>query len=283
MSGRKKEAKMETHNRTKIIVVTHKKYRMPRNSIYVPLYVGAAGKNITGYCRDDSGDNISSKNPYFCELTGLYWAWKNLDFDYLGLTHYRRYFTLKRWAGIRTYRSSIQEKMKYILNEEEVTQLEAEYDIIVPRKRRYIIETLYSHYAHSHYSVHLDLVRDIISEKYAEYLPAFDRAVKQRSGHMFNMFIMKKVLVEQYCAWLFDILFGLEDRVDADELSPFQRRLYGRVSEIIFNAWLLYQIDTCHVKVKSIPCLFMEPVKFRKKTIAFLKAKFFHEKYESGF
>ena len=53
MSGGKKEAEMETGNRTKIIVVTHKKYRMPQNSVYVPLYVGAAGKNITGYYRDD--------------------------------------------------------------------------------------------------------------------------------------------------------------------------------------------------------------------------------------
>ena len=133
---------METGNRTKIIVVTHKKYRMPQNSVYVPLYVGAAGKNITGYYRDDIGDNISLKNPYFCELTGLYWAWKNLDYDYLGVTHYRRYFTLKRLAGIRTGRSSVQEKMKYILNEKEIIQLEAKYDIIVPQKRRYIIETL---------------------------------------------------------------------------------------------------------------------------------------------
>ena len=274
---------METGNRTKIIVVTHKKYRMPQNSVYVPLYVGAAGKNITGYYRDDIGDNISLKNPYFCELTGLYWEWKNLDYDYLGVTHYRRYFTLKRLAGIRTCRSSVQEKMKYILNEKEIIQLEAKYDIIVPQKRRYIIETLYSHYAHSHYSLHLDLVRGVIAEKYADYLPAFDKVMKQRSGHMFNMFIMKKTLVEQYCTWLFDILFELEEQVDVDELSPFQGRLYGRVSEIIFNVWLLYQIERSHIKIKSIPCLFMEPVKFRKKTVAFLKAKFFHEKYESGF
>ena len=49
-------------------------------------------KKLIGYQPDNIGDNISSKNPSFCELTGLYWAWKNLDNEYLGLAHYRRHF-----------------------------------------------------------------------------------------------------------------------------------------------------------------------------------------------
>ena len=78
----------------KVIVAAHKKYQMPENEMYIPVQVGAEGKEkIEGYTQDNTGDNISSKNPYFCELTGLYWAWKNLDADYKGLVHYRRYFT----------------------------------------------------------------------------------------------------------------------------------------------------------------------------------------------
>lgn len=80
----------------KIVVATHKKYRMPEDGCYLPLQVGKAGKEALGYQGDDTGDNISEKNPYYCELTGLYWAWKNLDAEYIGLVHYRRYFASKK-------------------------------------------------------------------------------------------------------------------------------------------------------------------------------------------
>lgn len=77
---------------TKIIVATHKAYRMPTDKMYIPIQVGAIGKDSIGYQRDDTGDNISILNPFFCELTGLYWAWRNIDADYIGLVHYRRLF-----------------------------------------------------------------------------------------------------------------------------------------------------------------------------------------------
>lgn len=77
----------------KIIIASHKKYKNSCEEMYIPIQVGAEGKEkIEGYIQDNTGENISSKNPYFCELTGLYWAWKNLDADYVGLVHYRRYF-----------------------------------------------------------------------------------------------------------------------------------------------------------------------------------------------
>ena len=78
----------------KVIVAAHKKYQMPKDTMYIPVQVGAEGKNIIEeYKQDSEGENISNKNPYYCELTGLYWAWKNLEADYIGLVHYRRYFT----------------------------------------------------------------------------------------------------------------------------------------------------------------------------------------------
>ena len=57
---------------TKVIIATHKKYKMPNDEMYVPVQVGREGKEDLGYQPDNEGENISSKNPYFCELTGLY-------------------------------------------------------------------------------------------------------------------------------------------------------------------------------------------------------------------
>lgn len=260
--------------KTKIIIATHKKYEMPKDDIYLPLHVGREGKEDLGYTGDHTGDNISLKNPSFCELTGLYWAWKNLDADYVGLAHYRRHFTLK---------SKSQQKklglMDSVLTGEELAPLLKQYDILVPEKRNYYIETLYSHYEHTHYKEHLDITREIIAEMYPDYLADFDKVMKQRGGYMFNMYIMKKELSDEYCKWLFSILFELENRLKDKEYSFFQGRFYGRVSEIIFNVWLMHK----HIPYKEIPYMHMEKINWWKKGTAFLKAKFTSKKYEGSF
>ncbi len=79
----------------KVFIACHKECEVPADTLYLPLFVGASGKKDIGFQRDDSGENISAKNPLYCELTGLYWCWKNLEYDYLGLAHYRRFFTLR--------------------------------------------------------------------------------------------------------------------------------------------------------------------------------------------
>ena len=180
-----------------IVVATHKKYRMPKDPLYLPLHVGAEGKRDAkgnpldfGYQKDNEGENISLKNPRYCELTGIYWAWKNLDSDYLGLVHYRRYF-----GG----RNRGKELFDSILTSEELEPMLGKYEVFVPRERRYMIETLYSHYAHTHYAEHLDTTRTVLSEKYPEYLSSYDKVVNQTHGYMFNMMIMDKAHFNVYC------------------------------------------------------------------------------------
>ncbi len=258
----------------KIIIATHKSYDMPNDSVYLPLHVGREGREALPYTPDNTGENISEKNRSFCELTGLYWAWKNLDCDYLGLVHYRRYFTVRN----KIYQKK-HTPMESVLTEREVKKLLSEHDIIMPKKRHYYIETLYSHYAHTHYAEHLDITRKVIQEKCPDYLEAFDSVMKQTSGYMFNMYIMRKDLSDAYCEWLFDILFELERRMEGQEYSAFQWRLYGRVSELLLNVWLLKQDKP----VKEIPYLYIEKVNWRKKGAAFLKAKFRNKKYEGSF
>lgn len=266
-----------------VVVATHKKYRMPESSIYLPIQVGAEGKDDIGYVRDNTRIHISEKNAYFCELTGLYWAWKNVDCDYLGIVHYRRYFTMKNRSYIRKCRQCVGDRMNCVLNDGDIEKLCRTYDVILPKKRHYYIETLYSHYAHSHYAEHLDIAREVLQEKYPQYLSAFDKVMNSRSGYMFNMYIMKKELSDQYCGWLFDILFEMEDRIDMSRLSAFQQRLFGRVSELLFNVWLDYCIENFSCNWKEIGILYVEQANYKEKVKAFLAAKFAHKKYEKSF
>lgn len=258
----------------KVIVATHKKYQMPKDVLYLPLQVGAEGKKELEYEKDNNGDNISIKNPYFCELTGLYWAWKNLKSDYIGLVHYRRYFTL-----CNKKIKNEQEKFNKVLNMVETQKILESTDIILPKKRKYYIENLYDHYKHTMYIEPLDVTRNIIAEKYPNYLKEFDLLKKRTSAHMFNMFIMKKEILNDYCNWLFDILFELEKIIDESKYDSFHARFYGRISELLLDVYL----NTNNLSYKEVRVIDMQKINWLKKGISFLKAKFLGEKYDKSF
>lgn len=253
-------------NIIKILVATHKPYWMPKDEIYLPIHVGAEGKTDEngnpldlGFVKDNTGDHISGKNKNFCELTGLYWAWKNLEADYIGLAHYRRHFTLK---------NSGKKEERPITSVELAPQL-AKTDVILPKKRNYFIETNYSQYVHAHHSVDLETTRQIISEIFPEYLDAYDASMKKTSGHRFNMFIMKRDIFDAYCEWLFDILFELEKRLDISAYSDNDSRVFGFVSERLLDPW----IETNGIGYKEIPYVFMEDQNWIVKGGNFLKRK----------
>ena len=258
----------------KIIVATHKKYQMPEDELYLPLHVGCEGKENIGYIGDNTGDNISLKNSSFCELTGLYWAWKNLNADYIGLSHYRRHFTCCKKIPKKE-----EDKFKVLLTKEQANILLEKVDIILPKIRKYYIENLYDHYKHTMYIETLDETRKIIEEQCPEYLTEFDKLHKRTSAHMFNMFIMKKEYLDKYCTWLFNILFELEKRIDPKQYDSFHARYLGRISELLLDVW----INTNNLKYEEIKVIDMQNVNWLKKGVAFLQAKFTGKKYGKSF
>ena len=157
-----------------IMIACHKPCDVPTESIYLPMHVGSVGKEvIPGFTRDDSGDNISEKNPVYCELTGLYWAWKHLECDYLGLVHYRRYFTEKSKTDQKR-----KDAMECVLTRKEIVDLLNQYRVLLPKKRQYYVESIYSHYAHTFDGNQLDETRRILVEHYPDYVEAFDHVMK---------------------------------------------------------------------------------------------------------
>lgn len=248
------------------MVATHRHCQMPTDSMYMPVRVGSSlTKEHFSYTRDDVGENISSKNPYFCELTALYWGWKNLKADFIGLVHYRRYFSI----------DYSKDKFARIMTNDQTEDICKKYDVIVPKKRRYYIETLYSHYAHTHNATHLDITRQIIAHQCPDYTPTFDKVMKRTWGHMFNMIIMKREVLNAYCTWLFKILFDLEGKVDTSKMDTFDARLYGRVSELLLDVWL----EKNQIKYKEVGGVQIGSTNWSRKIIGFITAKFFGSKY----
>lgn len=238
----------------KILVATHKKYWMPKDEVYLPIHVGKKGKGDLGYIGDDTGDNISYKNPNYCELTALYWAWKNLSCEYIGLCHYRRYFSH------RCISRNLEDKRKHIFQKRDYEKLLIKYDMILPKKRNYYIETVRSQYNHAHYKKDLDKVENIIKEFYPEYMNSFYNVMNSKSLYIYNMFVMKKSLFDKYCLWLFDILFVLEKEIDISEYDKYNKRIYGFLAERLFNVW----IDKQKLSFKEEKISFLEKQDLRK-------------------
>ncbi len=273
-----------------IIIAAHKAYDFPKDKSYVPLQVGAKISNTDlKIARDDTGDNISSKNPYFCELTGLYWLWKNSKADYKGLVHYRRYFTV-------TKKIPKENRLTVALSDKEIEELTKVYDVILPKKRNYYIESLWSHYSHTLHIEPLEKTGEIIKKNYKEYFKEFERLKTRKSAHMFNMIIAKKEIFDEYSEWLFDILFKLENEMKKSpefiaEYSGFHSRFYGRISELLFDVWLYTKypgLKTSNklddeIKVKELKVVDIEGVNWIKMGGSFLLAKFTGRKYEKSF
>lgn len=258
-----------------IIVAAHRPYQMPTDEMYLPVQVGAAGKkSIEGFQRDDKGSDISKKNPFFCELTGLYYAWKNLKNDYIGLVHYRRYFTVAKKIP-----KDEADKFKVVMSRIEAEKLLDEAPVILPKKRNYYIENLYDHYKHTMYIEPLDETRKIIAKKYPKYLVEFDKLHDRTSAHMFNMFVMRRDILDGYCKWLFDILFELEKHIDVSKYDAFHARFFGRVSELLLDVY----INTNHIEYTEAKVMDMQNVNWWKKGVSFLEAKFFGKKYDKSF
>ena len=232
--------------KTEIYIATHKEYNFPRIEGYIPIHVGKALTDLDlGIIGDNTGDNISNLNPNFCELTALYWMWKNSNADILGLVHYRRYFL-------------------------DVNNIESlsRNEIIIPKKVRYYKEgimnifllrrfftklSIQDHYKKNHISLHWDVLRGIICHKFPEYLKIFDMVSNSKSGMShYNMFIAHKDFVNGYCEWLFNILFELKNVLDLDDYDAYQRRVYGFISERLLNVYIEMHKKNLKIRYKNV-------------------------------
>lgn len=246
-----------------VIVATHKPYNFSDDPMYLPVHVGSAGKaSVPGAVRDDSGESISNLNFTYCELTGLYWLWKNGDkADVYGLAHYRRFF-----AGSVHHPSG-----KTILGSADVDSALGSASVVLARRRIYGIETVRSHYANAHHERDLDLARAAIAARCPEYLPSFDRVMARRSLSLYNMFLMRAEAFDAYCPWLFEILADVFDSVDVSDYSEQDKRVMGFLGERLLNVWADHHESTLGLAHRKVVQIEGEPV--LRKGMELLKRK----------
>ncbi len=222
----------------KIYVATHKPIEtFPKSDCYVPLHVGAALHESLPYQSDATGDNISVKNPNYCELTGHYWIWKNSTEDIVGLEHYRRYFVTNPGYVIKLLTGK---NIRFLTGRQIHRDLFAHDAIVSTKGYSRNMGNLIEAYAGSHHRKDILETREIINKLYPEYSETFDLVFSKVIFYPANMIICKKELFDSYCEWLFPILFELEKRTDISHYSDYQKRIFGFIAERIFRVWLVH-------------------------------------------
>lgn len=212
--------------RLQIYVMTHVAFDVPQDPIYYPLHVGRATKEDLGYPGDDTGDNISAQNCYYSELTGLYWAWKNvINTEYIGLCHYRRYF--------------LNEK-NMLMSKADFMPILAQYDVIVSQP--VISGQCYRDcYAEAHNIHDLEIVGDVIAMLYPECGEVFQEVLAGRKIYCGNLFVTTKKLFDEYAEWLFSIFKAAEQKIDVSTYDDYHKRVYGFLSEQLLYVWIRYR------------------------------------------
>lgn len=237
-----------------VYIATHKKYTFPNGHMYIPIQVGRALNNaIPDIIGDDTGYNISYKNQQYCELTALYWIWKNDKADISGIVHYRRFF------ASRFNRDGI-------LDFDELSHVLSSNDLIVSEKTSFGSFNVLSQYFSAHYIKDLYHTKMVVRDLYPDFLDSFNHVMKMSSLSMFNMFIAKRNIIDEYCQWLFDILDEVELRTNTKGYSAYQNRVFGFLSERLFNVWLYH--NRSKYKVEMMPILSTEDISCREVNIS---------------
>lgn len=174
-----------------VYVITHKQFPyMVSDDTYKPLQVGTALNGKIFDLTDDTGDNISSKNKYFLDTTGLYWIWKNSPkYDIIGNEAYRRHFNLTKDEIVKTL-----EKYRVIASP------------------LYLQNTIYEQYKYCHIIKDLESCEEVVKDLYPEYYEKFRLYIRNsKKLYIGNGFITTRDNYDRICSFCFNVLFKLEE------------------------------------------------------------------------
>ncbi len=219
----------------KLYVCFHEPVAVPSHPLLCPLQVGAAlaGKRFPGFAHDDEGENISAKNRAYCELTGQYWAWKNVTAGWYGFFHYRRYL----YPDVDAKRPYIirREPDLAALGYDRFGPLIERYDMILPQGEDMGVPVR-EHYARYHRATDLDLAKELVRAMYPEISVDLDTYLNGTAQYFGNIFVMSRDVFHDYCSWLFPLL----EAFDAEAPDP-EPRVDGYIGERLLGVYAEYR------------------------------------------
>lgn len=231
----------------KLFVCCHQPIAVPKHPLLVPIQVGAAlaDRYFPGFLYDDTGDNISAKNRSYCELTAQYWAWKNVDADYYGFFHYRRYLypdVSTKWPYRIEQKPTL--NLLYKLSYGNFADLIQSYDLIFSKGENMYFPVR-EHYSNApfHYRKDLELMEQIVLEKHPEMTKALETYLFGTICYFGNIYIMRRKIFHNYCAWLFPLLEEFDRQTDISGYSVPEQRVDGYLAERLFGVYLTFWKD----------------------------------------
>ena len=259
----------------KIYVACHKPVFVPKHPLLVPIQVGAAlsEKRFDSMVYDDTGHNISMLNKSYCELTAQYWAWKNDIADYYGFFHYRRYLSFRIRKKMRPYilANNPDENLldKACYNKSHVLDLISNYDIIAPLSEE-MDTSMYDYYQNAayHHIKDLQLTGEIIEDIFPDFIPSYNKYISGTRMYPCNLYIMKRALFYDYCAWLFAILGEYDNRRGQADYTGEEARVNGYLAERLFGVYYTWLKDN-----KKVRPLELQRIDFMLDRTKYLKRK----------
>lgn len=236
--GRRTAGKLDDNRMIdyKNYIIAHDNFPVEQDECYKALAVGGMRKD--GWLCELDGDNIHEYNKCINECTGLYWIWKNTSSEYVGMSHYRRWFYNYRY---------IHDKSR--LDAYRVEEILRDNDIILTSTHWFgwrVIDNCNIALGEELTKNASNVFFDLIRERQPYYLDAYCDVMEGNSMHICNLFVTRREIMDKYCEWLFSFLLDAADRIYVAGCTPKQKRVAGYFAETMWTVWLKEQKYKVH-------------------------------------
>ncbi|MRS15078.1 DUF4422 domain-containing protein [Enterobacteriaceae bacterium RIT691] len=264
----------------RIYTCHHKPSSFLSSELIHPIHVGKQNTlNDIGCIGDNTGDNISFKNPFYCELTAHYWVWKNAPAtDFVGFMHYRRHlnfsekqnFDEDNWGVVNHPVIDEGYENQFGLTDSVIQKSIEGYDVLLPKKWSVLSagsKNNLDHYDKGEF-LHLKDYQEalaVVEEIYPAYKAAIQNFNQATDGYYTNMFVMRQDMFADYSEWLFTILDKLEHRISMNNYNAQEKRVIGHIAERLFNIYINYQLQEKKLKIKELQRTFVSRETFNGK------------------